>query len=72
MQPCLAVDQLQQLFGNQIKAVRVAEGLGVGAHLGQLAGGGQQGLDSFDKTVTGQVLYSMTTAAPAFCSSRAL
>ena len=42
MQPCLAVDQLQQLFGNQIKAVRVAEGLGVGAHLGQLAGGGQQ------------------------------
>ena len=29
MQPCLAVDQLQQLLGNQIKAVRVAEGLGV-------------------------------------------
>ena len=57
MQPCLAVDQLQQLFGNQIKAVRVAEGLGIGAHLGQLAGGGQQGLDSFDKTVTGQVLF---------------
>ena len=37
--------------------MRVAEGLGVGAHLGQLAGCDQQGLDSFDKTVTGQVLF---------------
>ena len=51
------LDKFQQLGGDKLQAVRVAQGLGVGAHLGQLAGLDQQLLHGFDQPLAGQVLF---------------